>query len=430
MILKSGNLSLQKLFKRLITLSDGRSMICLLTLALLILSACSGSRTSRILYVNQDSPGGGDGTSWETAFTNPRQALKAAVSGDEVWVAAGIYGPAEPDGREVLSLVNGVLVLGGFGGFESLSIERNTAQYITVLDGQGTSYHVVLGADGALLDGFTITGGNADGNEVQSRYGGTFSGGGVFIVGVSLEIRNCLFTGNVALAGGGAIYNEQASTLIENCIFSYNKANFGGAVENRDSKTRIINSVLKFNESSLSGGAVADFDGTPELINAVISGNIARYVGGGFLGNGGDVVITNCSFTGNRADNTGGAIGLWEGRGRVTNCIFWDNRSGDGSEIHDVNTDVAVRYSLVRGGYTGTGNLETSPGFVQSGTWMADGQWMEGDYRLGPSSAAVDSGTSAGAPDYDVEYNRRPRALAHDMGAYERAEDREMERGR
>ena len=397
---------------------------CALLSVLIFLSACvsvtSDNSEPQVFFVQATATSGGDGTSWETAFTHPQHALEAARSGDQVWVAQGVYGPLKADGQQVLRLVRGVEVLGGFGGDESGAHQRDPDQHLTVLDGQGVSYHVLTGADRATLDGFTITGGNANGDHVQSRYGGTFTGGGMFNAGVSPQVRNCIFTGNSATAGGGAIYNEDNSPGITDCVFQYNTADFGGAIQNRGSAPEIINSVFRANESLVSGGAVFNFEAFPLFINAVFSGNKSSGVGGAVLNNTSDAVFTNCSFTGNQASVEGGGIAMWQGSVNITNSILWDNRSDDGNEISKVDGAVNVKYSIVKGGYAGTDNLDEHPCFIQDGQWGPNGQWVEGDYKLSSSSPAVDSGTSFEAPDFDVHYNLRPQALAHDRGAYER----------
>lgn len=389
--------------------------------ALLIFSACaSDTNEPQVHFVRSTATSGGDGTSWETAFTHPQDALDGARYGDQVWVAHGVYGPLQADGQEVLRLVRGVEVLGGFGGYECGAQQRDPDQNLTVLDGQGLSYHVLTGADRAILDGFTVTGGNADGQQVQSRYGGTFTGGGMFNAGVSPQVRNCIFTGNFATIGGGAMYNEDNGPFIKDCVFKYNRADFGGAMQNRGSAPEIINTIFKANESMVSGGAVADFEASPSFVNGVFSGNNCPGVGGAVLDNTSDAVFTNCSFTGNQAHVSGGGIAMWQGSTRITNCILWDNRSDDGNELSEVDGTAHVKYSIVEGGYAGTDNLDEDPGFIENGQWGTDGQWIEGNYELSASSPAVDSGTSDEAPDFDAHYNPRPQALAHDRGAFER----------
>ena len=113
------------------------------------------------------------------------------------------------------------------------------------------SYHVIHNTDElkntAILDGFVITGGNADGD---SRSGGGMRN----VVKVNRAdgldnfktnsplIRNCLFQANSAADFGGAIANEssdQDSSTIEcsptliNCSFQANSSGYkGGAIAN------------------------------------------------------------------------------------------------------------------------------------------------------------------------------------------------------
>ena len=54
------------------------------------------------------------------------------------------------------------------------------------------SYHVVTGATGATLDGFTITAGNANGGYPNNR------GGGMYNNGSSPTLTNVTFSGNSA----------------------------------------------------------------------------------------------------------------------------------------------------------------------------------------------------------------------------------------
>lgn len=404
----------------------GRQLLwCAFVSTLVILGACANdsqiSPAPQIHHVRATAMEGGDGISWATAFTHPQDALDIALDGDQVWVAQGIYGPLHPAGSEVVRLKSGVAVLGGFVGTESEAGQRDFGSAITVLDGQESSYHVVTGADRAVIDGFTVTGGNAVGNMPQSSNGGTFSGGGMFNHGVAPEIRNCLFVRNTASYNGGAIFNENSDPLIVDCVFEENTANFGGAMDNRNSSPTVVNTKFQNNTATVSGGAVANFGGSPVFINAVFSGNRSAQVGGAVLSNTSNGIFTNCSFIGNRAGQIGGGIGTWEGNVSLTNSILWDNRSMDGISVSNVGGIVKVIYSIVQGGYAGTGNLNEYPEFKQNGHWDVDGFWVEGDYHMNNASPAVDSGTDSSAPDFDADYNPRPQALAHDMGAYERS---------
>ncbi len=112
--------------------------------------------TAGTLYVDARSSAG-DGRTWQTAYRSVEDALRQAATGDELWVAAGTYRLTERS--DTFLMKSGVAVYGGFAGNESNRSQRDWRKNKTILDGNG-AYHVVTGADQAILDGFTVTGGN------------------------------------------------------------------------------------------------------------------------------------------------------------------------------------------------------------------------------------------------------------------------------
>jgi hypothetical protein len=96
------------------------------------------------LYVDDDAPIGGDGSTWDEALRFLQDALLAAGPGVRVKVAGGIYRPdassAHPDGtgdRETsFILADGVRILGGYAGQGAADPdERNPDLYETMLSG-------------------------------------------------------------------------------------------------------------------------------------------------------------------------------------------------------------------------------------------------------------------------------------------------------
>src|SRR5437879_5791241 len=124
------------------------------------------------VYVNASATGGNTGADWADAFTSLQSALAAAQPGDQVWVAQGTYKPTSTTDRNIsFALRDGVNVYGGFAGFETDLSQRNVQQNATTLSGDlgqpgntDNSYHVLTAIDltSTTLDGFTITGGNAN----------------------------------------------------------------------------------------------------------------------------------------------------------------------------------------------------------------------------------------------------------------------------
>ena len=84
----------------------------------------SSSDTSKTIFVDDNAPAGGDGTSWASAHKYLQDALVVAENGDEIWVAEGTYKPDQgagiTEGNRTASfnLVNGVGIYGGFLGIE------------------------------------------------------------------------------------------------------------------------------------------------------------------------------------------------------------------------------------------------------------------------------------------------------------------------
>ena len=195
-----------------------------------------------VWYVNANLQSSSEhGTSWSQAFTSLQSALAVAEAGEIIWVAAGTYYPDSGTDRTAsFELVEGVTILGGFGGDETNINERDWQANPTILSGDiGTinnisdnSYHVVIGGDDAILDGFIIISGNANGSGTNNR------GGGIYNFNVSPTIKNCSILGNNAEYGGG-MYNDACMPQIVNCIFSGNTSSAdGGAMYNNQANPK------------------------------------------------------------------------------------------------------------------------------------------------------------------------------------------------
>jgi hypothetical protein len=203
-------------------------------------------------YVKPSATGTGDCSSWANACTL-QTALAAAVSGNEIWVMAGTHKPTTGIGRGfTFQLVTGVAVYGGFTGTETALSERdpNPATNGTILSGNinilvdSGSYHVVTGATGATLDGFTITAGDATGASPNNR------GGGMYNINSSPTLANIIFSGNSANYGGGMYNSSGSSPTLMYVTFSGNTAtNYAG------------------------GGMCNEAGSSPTLTNVTFSGN-------------------------------------------------------------------------------------------------------------------------------------------------------------
>ncbi|MES2774391.1 MAG: M4 family metallopeptidase [Bacteroidota bacterium] len=370
---------------------------------------CGNANT---LYVDGSKAEGGDGLSWGTAYKTLYDALDFANLCTEVKVikvAKGTYYPTSGTSRDSSFLLqrNGLKLYGGYpAGGDTI---RNPADNPTILSGNigntggtsGNSYHimVLLARANAIIDtatridGFSFTGGHAT-SSAYFNIGdeGIYQDNGAAIhcngIGpannCSPAIVNCKFYNNRANNRGGAIFNEgynggKSSPLIVNCTFYNNTAGFTiGAGNNY-------------------GGGGAVFNNGP-------SGTSSPS-------------IINCSFASNNANlGIGGAISNYDNSNpRITNCIVYGNTAGaNTSNIgNDAGATATVRYSLVQGGYTGTGNFNTSPSFVNTGA---------GNLQLQACSPAINRGDSTALPlglATDLLGEERIFNATVDMGAYE-----------
>jgi len=300
-----------------------------------------------IIYVKADATGANNGTSWADAYTDLQDALTVANSGDEIWVAAGTYKPTTGTDRAAsFQLKSGVALYGGFAGWETARAQRDWETNATILSGDiGTlgdnsdnSYHVIRGSDTnatAVLNGFTITGGNASGFFLYDQLGG----GMCSYWNGSATLINVTFSGNSAQSGGGGMFNQwNSNPTLVNVTFSGNSAGQGGGMDNFDSNPTLTNCTFSDNQAQFDGGGMSNWLSDPTLINCTFSGNSSSGNGGGGMYNSdSNPMLTNCTFSGNSAVY-GGAIHNGNRSSPIlTNCTFSDNSARSGGGIHSNN---------------------------------------------------------------------------------------------
>jgi predicted outer membrane repeat protein len=263
------------------------------------------------------------GASW----SNPcdlQYALTTLVGpDDEVWVRAGVYKPGN-DRTSSFVLRDGIAIYGGFAGTETTRAQRNPATNLTVLSGDigatgnnsDNSYHVLVGNNtnnSAILDGFTVTGGNADDNLAFSSKG---QGGGMYNFVGGPIVNNVIFTDNSAKFGGG-MYNggefgfpETASyPILTNVTFKNNSAFEGGGMFNENYVHATLTGVIfDGNTATRAGGGMEDRLGTLSLTDVVFKNNTAGLAAGGMQNFGIDATLTNVTFSDNSATMYGGGL--------------------------------------------------------------------------------------------------------------------------
>ncbi|HLF63835.1 MAG TPA: S8 family serine peptidase [Saprospiraceae bacterium] len=179
-----------------------------------------------VLYVDGDATGFATGESWTNALTDLQHALDVAMrctDAREIWVKEGTYKPAPFNSFDIAS---GIKIYGGFNGTETLLTQRDPVANPTILSGDlgviGNSadnsnhvVHILAGTDTTIVDGFTITDGNA-----QTTVN---KGGGIFSEGHCM-LRNVIITNCQSIGGGSAIAHRGSGKvmLISNSLLQNN----------------------------------------------------------------------------------------------------------------------------------------------------------------------------------------------------------------
>ena len=171
-----------------------------------------------------------------------------------------------------------------------------------------------------------------------------------------------------------------------------------------NSSPTVTNCTFSGNSADMEGGGMHNWDSSPTVTNCTFSGNSAERGGGMHNINNSSPTVTNCTFSGNSASGQGGGMYNYNNSSpTVTNCIFWDG--GDEIYNHGTSTPV-VTYCDVQGGYSGAGNIDVDPLFVNP---AAD------DYHLQAGSPCIDAGDNTAVPVWlTTDFEGDPRIIDGD----------------
>lgn len=242
----------------------------------------------------------------------------------------------------------------------------------TILDANSESdaaYFIDAEGPNTVLMGFTLTTGLSSQDS------------GVYCRESSPTISRCIIRDN----GKHGIYCREGAPTISHCII---RDNADRGIAGYTSKAVIENNWIYNNNVGVYSGRRGYVKGEEKIAN--------------------NTIVNNTSYGIHR---TG-----YGTKATVTNCIVWGNGLG-------IRSGFSVTYSCVQGGYSGEGNINTDPNFVDPNS---------SDYHLSLDSPCVNAGDPNG--DYtghtDIDGDSRLADGRVDMGADEVARVRNITQGK
>lgn len=358
-----------------------------------------------VLYASPTGLTSGFCESWAQAC-QLYYALPLSVSGEQIWAKAGSHMPTPGSDRNTsFVLKNGVALYGGFAGTETALNQRDPSINESILDGNigsaldasDNSCHVVDGVrteSTALLDGFTISNGNATSGCNDTNGGGMINAGGP-------TLKNLTFAANHADSFGGGLSSSVGQPHLSDSTFVANTASMGGGgMYNNTSDAHLTNVTFVLNGATQHGGAMENDYSNPTL--------------------------TNVTMSGNNAASGGGALDNFNSDPVIANSILWGNLAPSGHEILNASSTPGISFSVVEdsGGSTswdsglgtdGGGNLDSDP-MLSS---LADNGGFTETMAFLAGSPAIDAGDTGTCAANDQRGVIRPQGPACDMGAFE-----------
>jgi hypothetical protein len=345
-----------------------------------ITAFAGASASAAIVYVDESATGPvQDGTSWCTAFTTLYDGLAAAVAGDVVRVAGGLYTPdpaflADPRLATFLLPAN-VRIEGSYAGCGAPNPDArdpaNDTSYIrgdalrddhVTGDTTNNSFHVMtaLNVTGVVLDMIYVDGGKAS----SALHADGLNGAGLLAIGSRLATFDCIFQGLEAQTGpdqpdgrGGSVYLRKSKARFVDTLFRESIAGeSGGGVHLESSHATFEGCFYAACITRLAGGGLyadegssARIEDTLFLVCHAIDGE-----GGGIHAYGASILASRTSFQGSSAID-GAGVYSYKATSDYVNCTFQSflGASGDGGAMANVGGTTTLMNCLITGNGAG-----------------------------------------------------------------------------
>jgi hypothetical protein len=322
-------------------------------------------------FVDASRPGdSGVATNWATAKQTIQAAVDLANDEDTVWVTNGVYdtgGMVAPTFRDswgyplTSALTNRVCLT------KAITVSSVNGAAVTIIQGASdngangpAAIRCVRLFPGAVMEGFTLTGGHT---YADSNSGWYDDAGGGALLHVKAVLNSCILNGNSAFYEGGGVFVLAGGTL-NNCLLAGNSATYRGG-----------------------GVSMESYGGT--LNNCTVSRNLVT--GDGRTGTYGSGVFASFST--------------------LNNCVVWGNTGAEKNIAETWSTTLMILNTCSSPLPEGEGNICADPMFVDA---------VNSNFKLQAGSPCINAGNnSTVSTTNDLAGNPRIVAGVVDMGAYE-----------
>jgi hypothetical protein len=306
-----------------------------------------------IYYVRTTGLTSNDGLTWASSTSIQRAFVLAAV-GDTILVAKGTYktDTLGVNRNATFLLKNKIVFIGGYNNVGNPAFgNRNATANVTILSGDlsnndncatmstggsaatyiDNAYHVVripaTIADWVYVEGFTISGGSANGAAPDNQGAGILVEDGA----KRIQVISCIISCNFSSSDGAGISHRgttNSNLILRGCTVTQNVSNIGdgGGILVRADSASISRSTISLNRGSSGGGLSVKIANAANcvysILNNTFENNLTTLAGGAInLVNGANegYVIDGNNFVTNTS-LAGGAIGFF---GTTTGVITY-----------------------------------------------------------------------------------------------------------
>lgn len=246
---------------------------------------------------------------------------------------------------------------------DSVYLRSNSGAQACTLDAVGlsdTSKHVIFcwfgdsSSQVAVIEGFTIRGGNANGDILRFDD----SGGGIYCYESSPLISNNIITDNTADFHGGGVFCESSLPRIEGNIIFNNRSVGGGGVSFAYCGYGIFENNDLFGNIAEFGGGMFCGVSSPDIFHNVIRNNLALGNDGGGVEFYANISLPQPKFYYNEVYNNfttlnGGGIYSFEGNCDIRYSSIFNNYANHHGGAFCVFSDCvsSIRFCTILGNY-------------------------------------------------------------------------------